>query len=154
MSAPVWHGAWLVAVLGVLWGCSGIGGPSRTFANGSPVPMVDAACVTRIRPLYDKLRDIDSRLNVGLVQAAYSEKLGDVRVVYDEIVRGGPLIGACFDAGSKLQDALNEYNAANTRWTECIRDTNCTVDDDALPAMQGRWTMATKLLDEVALTFP
>lgn len=44
---------------------------------------MDAACEERIQPFYDALRDVDSRLDVGLNKAAYSEKLGDIRVVYD-----------------------------------------------------------------------
>lgn len=139
----------------IVGGCGALGAPTRTSANGSPVAVVDQDCATRLRPLYDKAQDLSSRLNVGLTQSAYNDKLGDVRVTYDAVVRGGALpTGACFDTGKKLETALNEFVTADNRWTACIADVNCTVKTDALPEMQTHWATASRLIDEVALALP
>ena len=134
-------------------GCGGA--PTRTLPNGSPVTVIDQDCVGRLQPLYDALRDLDSRLAVGLVRNDYGTRLGDIRVVYDDAVREGPFSGdGCFAAVQKLEGAFNEFISANNRWGDCISDTGCDVDTDALPEMQRRWATAGDLLDEVALALP
>jgi len=143
----------LALIAGLLVGCGGA--PARTLPNGSPVAVIDQDCADRIEPLYDVLKDLSSRLNVGLSKVQYAERLGDVRVEYDDAIRGGTFpSGACFTTVKKLEDALNEHIAANNRWGDCIASPSCDVDTDALPELRTHWTRASALVEEVALALP
>lgn len=146
----------LLAYLGLIALLAACGGaPTRTLPNGSPVAVVDQECADRIKPLYDKLHDLDGRMDVGLTRPDYNNRLGDIRVVYNDVVDAGTIpSGACFDSAKKLEDALNQYITANGTWGDCIADVNCTVDTDALPKMRLNWSRASDLLDEVRLALP
>lgn len=122
--------------------------------NGSPIAIVDEACGTRLRPLYDALRDVDARLDIGMNRAQYGEKLGDVSVAYNTAAVGGFTAGACLDTAKALETALNDYIAANTAWGDCIESSSCDVDTDALPGMRTRWERASGILDQVLYAFP
>src|SRR5688500_7971453 len=120
----VWISGGLVALL-VACG----GAPQRTLFNGQVVAVIDEACAARIKPFYDALRDLNSRLGVGLNKPAYSEKLGDISVVHDAAVREGPFeSGACIDNMRKLESAFTAYTDAGNKWDACIRETGCSMD--------------------------
>ena len=142
----------LVLIVALL--ATGCGAPSRTMPNGSPVTVLDQACADRIQPLYNAERDLDSRLNVGLVETDYSTRVGDVRVAYDAAGRAGPFeAGACFEAAEKLQSVLNEYTAALSIWTACIGNVGCTLDS-IKAQLQTHWAQASSLLDDVQYALP
>jgi hypothetical protein len=97
-----------LVLLLVLVACGGT--PTRTLPNGVPVAVIDQSCPTRLKPLYDALREMDSRLSVGMGKADYTSRLGDVRVKYDAVTGEGDFpAGACFDTAVKLQDATNGH---------------------------------------------
>lgn len=85
--------AGLLLVL-VLSGCSASGadaptGPLLPPPTPTPTPtpeIVSETCRTATSGLVDKLGQIDSRLNVGLVFRDYSERVGDAQVEYDAVV--------------------------------------------------------------------
>jgi hypothetical protein len=142
----------LVLVALLLLACDGA--PSRTLPNGSPVAVVDQACADRIRPLYDAMSDLNSRLNVGLSKQDYATRVGDIQVVYDRMVAGGPFgPGACVQTAQKLETAGTEYIQAHTKWNDCLTNTACS-NDSIRPTLQGHWATASRLLTEVQYALP
>lgn len=93
----------------------------------------------------EALEDLDSRLNVGLNFANYSERVGDIRVAYDRI--GFEDLGAgCIEhVGVHAEDAMNAYIRANNVWNDCISDIDCT-NDSIRADLQAEWADATDLI--------
>lgn len=95
--------------------------------------------------LLDELAELDSRLDIGLSYVNYSEKVADVRVAYDRIEFEELELECVSRVGVHAETALNEYTKAVSRWGDCIESPSCSVDDDAQPAMQKRWSRAGRL---------
>lgn len=138
-----------IAVL-VLAGC----GPA-TDANGSPIPpdSVSSDCATALADLTDALFELDSRLNVGLSFAAYSEKLADARVAYDKVKFGNLDTDCILGVGQPAEKAMNEYIKAYTTWNDCIKKTGCDTDS-VTPQLQSHWSISTRTLAEVKKRLP
>jgi len=90
------------------------------------------------------LHEMDSRLNVGLSYASYSDRLGDISVAYDASLaslKGPDALQCLTDVAVPAEAALNHYLAAQRRWSRCIDDIGCDVDSiDG--ALQSRWQRA------------
>jgi hypothetical protein len=96
--------------------------------------------------LIDTLKEVDSRLNVGLSQSELSDKIGDASVAYDDI-NAKALRGTCLSAGAKLETAFNNYVDTVSTWSDCIYDYGCDVDNDILSSMQAKWAVASRAVD-------
>lgn len=95
----------------------------------------------------ETLQDLDSRLDVGLTFAAYSERVGDTRVAYDR-VDIEDLDGGCLEhVGVPAEDAMNAYIRANNTWNDCISDIDCD-NDSITPDLQSEWADASQLVGE------
>lgn len=105
-------------------------------------------CSDATTPLDTALGDLNSRLSVGLPFAEYSNKVGDVRVAYDALVKivDGPGVSAeCLSGVATIQEkAFNNYVDAYDVWNKCVQDYNCSFDDgsDALKQAQANWSKA------------
>ena len=133
-------------------GCTAPGAPST---SASPSPTDDALasviddqtslgdCEEQLGPFLAAMTEVDSRLNVGLSLAEYSERLGDARVAYDAIDYGA-ITGGCTNAvGVPLEDAYNLYVQSLTAWNDCMATSGCTLESIE-PDMQAKWEDASE----------
>lgn len=140
----------LITVLTV--GCGG-GAPADANATPKPPDAVSSECAAALAGLTDALIEIDSRLNVGLTYANYSDRVATARVAYDKI-KPTTLEADCLTGvASPEEDILNEYIDAYNVWNECIAKTGCT-NDSIMTELQGHWTKATGLLTAVKKRLP
>jgi hypothetical protein len=153
-----------LAIIGVLIGACSTSGvvPGAGATSGSadgPIttatPALDSVsedCVEEAGDFFDALMDLDSRLDVGLNFADYSERVGDAKVAYDRI-DVDELDPRCIVIAAKAEDAYNHYAEAYNTWNGCIGDADC--DNDSIrPALQAEWADASDLLDEVEEALP
>lgn len=118
-----------------------------------PPGSVSQACADALEDLTDALFELDSRLNVGMVFAAYSEKVADARVAYDRL-KPAELDADCLrGVGSPAEDVMNEYIKAYSTWNDCITKTGCT-NDSIMSELQAHWAKATSTLAEIKKRLP
>ena len=111
-------------------------------ADGNPD---SAECQQQLGELNKALKEIDSRLDVGLTQSELNGFVGDASVEYDR-VRFGSLPGTCtLTVGVQLENALNNYIKSNNRWNSCISNFGCDIDSID-PYLQKQWASAAKNL--------
>lgn len=105
-----------------------------------------AACEQELGDLITSLEEVESRLAIGLPYADYRDRVADARVAYDRI-DFGELEQACVsEVGVFVEQGLNRYQRAATRWGNCIADFDC--DTDSIdPALQREWNRASDLID-------
>lgn len=97
------------------------------------------------------LKELDSRLSVGLPYADYSEKVGDVQVAYDSSVDDILELpaGCLTDVGAKLEDAFNRYREVKDIWSDCIEDYDCNFGEGKVNArVQRKWAAATRSIEK------
>lgn len=162
--------AFVLALIAVLAACGGAAGtPAPTGPTPAPTatprptpsptpsapPSISQGCVDQLRDTLDALEELDGRLNVGLTQSAYSERVGDVSVAYSRLDPDD--LGAeganCLETGSLLEDAFNAYVSANTRWSDCFQQSGCTTDS-IISVLRGHWSTAHDKIVEARRTFP
>jgi hypothetical protein len=103
-------------------------------------------CRRSTRPLLNKLHDLDSRLDIGLNYDEYTDKVGDVRVAYDQVT---PRLGSqteCITAvGIPAEAAFNQYVKASNIWGDCFDDIDC--ETDAIePELHKHWSKASNAI--------
>ena len=100
------------------------------------------------KPLRDSLAQIDSRLDVGLSDEDYGDRLGDVQVAYDAAVPQLKGLGPrCIGVAVALENALNSYNKVLNAWGDCIDDYNCDFSEgEANKKAQAGWAKAGRAL--------
>ena len=104
-----------------------------------------AECQQQLGGLMKALKEIDSRLDVGLTQSELNGYVGDASVEYDR-ARFGSLPTTCtLTVGVPLENALNNYIKSNNRWNSCISNFGCDVDSID-PYLQKQWAAAAKNL--------
>lgn len=130
-----------------------LGGGGGNPATSKPAGIeVSDECVAAFADLTDELTELNSRLNVGLNFADYSERVGSVRVAYDRI-KFSNLDAVCIDAiGVPEEDALNAYVRAYNTWNDCIAAAACNDSTDR--NLQMEWGKATDLLNDVREILP
>ena len=107
-----------------------------------------ATCVKQLRPLADALSELDSRLDVGLNYAQYSELVATAKVKYDRVNWDKGMRGpGCARTAILLERALNKYTAAYRRWNACIESPSCDTDS-ITTKLQGAWKDATRAVDQ------
>jgi hypothetical protein len=105
------------------------------------------SCKQQMEPLLESLSELDSRLGVGLSYDEYTDKVGNVRVAYDDIDFAEVSDTACLsDVGVPGEKALNQYAKAANVWSSCFDDFNCS-NDSIKPTLQRHWSKATLLID-------
>jgi hypothetical protein len=119
---------------------SGCGGPSAAEKQAKAAAQQHAKCKADIGPFLTALKDLNSRLDVGLSFQAYSDQVGNVKVAYDR-VPFKQLSLPCLKVGGPAEGALNAYISAYSVWNKCIGDTYCSTDSiDS--ELQGHWETA------------
>lgn len=105
------------------------------------------ACASTYSDLQDAVREMNSRISVGLTYANYSTEVADVRVAYDTTDFGDEDDIDCLSTvGLPLEQALNQYVKAGNRWDECFEDIYC--ENDSIEAeLQAHWAKASRFLD-------
>ncbi|WP_217924506.1 hypothetical protein [Miltoncostaea oceani] len=105
-----------------------------------------AACEQELGELITSLEEVQSRLSIGLPYADYRDRVADARVVYDRIDFDDVEPGCTQDVGVFVEQGLNRYIRAATRWGNCIEDFECDIDSID-PALQREWNRASDLID-------
>ena len=105
------------------------------------------SCKEKIGPFLTALQDVDSRLDVGIIQADYSTIVGEAAIKGNRIladysmtadeaalklnrVGGSSLSDDCKEALHLGLDVLGLYEYVNTEWNDCIFDDYCDTDTD------------------------
>lgn len=104
-------------------------------------------CEGQLSDLLTEVRELDSRLAVGLPYADYSRQVGSIRVAYDQVPFPQLSLDCSGDVGIALEDALNSYVKAGNVWGDCIEDFGCDVDGID-PQLQEEWTKASGQLSD------
>lgn len=102
-------------------------------------------CSAALQGLTDSLDQVNSRLAVGINNAGYGERLGDVRVEYDKLDIDAitAIDSECLDAAAKLENAFNLFVQVHTLWNDCIADYGCDFSEGQTNATaQNKWTRA------------
>jgi hypothetical protein len=105
-----------------------------------------AACDRALGPLLKQLRELDSRLDVGLNYDEYTTEVGDIRVVYDSVVEQAEDPACLTSVGIPAEEALNEYAKAAGKWGDCFDDINCDTDSIE-PTLRKYWDRASTSID-------
>lgn len=105
-------------------------------------------CETQTGDLSDAVREIDSRLSIGLSYDEYGNRVGDARVAYDQL----PITDierACLKkVAVKLEAALQKYIDVYNDWGTCIEDFNCDFSQgQPNEKAQAAWLASSTLLD-------
>lgn len=107
-------------------------------------------CTAATSDLLETLGDLNSRLDVGLNYAAYSEKVGDVSVAYDKAI--DELVDVddvCLNSVAvPLENATNRYIDVQNIWSDCIDDYDCIFSEGATNRkVQRKWLNASRFVD-------
>jgi hypothetical protein len=109
--------------------------PSARSDAGSPPESAHSACKRQTGATFAALQELNSRLDVGLRQAEYSSKVGDVQVVFDRL-RGQELDPGCARVVQALDKVLSFHSSASTSWNGCLVEDHCY---DAAERVQAQW---------------
>lgn len=107
-------------------------------------------CVSATEELHEALRQVDSRLNVGLNVGELSDRLGDVSVAYDSLDFEAMEAKCTLNVGIALEDALNQYIKSLNRWERCVDDFGCSVEGAVLKKLRRHWREAGERLEHVS----
>ena len=122
--------------------------PSPT-ARPTSLPSLSAepTCPRPMIRFIDALRELDSRLGVGLNFSAYSDKVGNAKVAYDRIPFKKLDLDCITKVGVSAEKALNLYVDAYNIWNDCIGDIYCS-NDSITPKLQRKWAQATAKIQQ------
>jgi hypothetical protein len=104
-------------------------------------PAKDPKCNGQIGKWITALQALNSRLNVGLTNAAYTTELGDVSVLYGQIPFKA-MSAACLTPGTEAEKAMNLYITASNAWSACISSLTCS-NAKVKPKLQRDWAKAS-----------
>jgi hypothetical protein len=97
-------------------------------------------CKSQLGPLIHALADLEGHLQVGMNHSEYTQRVGDVKVAYNEIPFKSLKL-RCLRAGTQAEKALNDYLAASTYWSGCIESLACA-DSTEKRVLQAKWAGA------------
>lgn len=142
--------------LAVLGGCGGSSGgtdgPSAEEKAAQQQEEREAAmlaeaqkCERDLKPLREALEELDSRLDIGLDIGEHSDRVADVKVVYDRLNPRSLDRKCIIKSGAQLEKALQAYIDANNIWQDCFDDYDCTFED-VESEIQLKWLAASTRL--------
>jgi hypothetical protein len=106
-------------------------------------------CRSHVAGFVEALRDVDSRLDVGLSYSEYSDAVGDAAVERGRAGNAASAGRACARIANAAESAFNLYNGAVQTWNDCIfddpisiYDVGCTLDDIEFD-LQLNWLKAS-----------
>jgi len=101
-------------------------------------------CRNQVGRFVGALRDIDSRLDVGMTQSDLSDATGDAATLANRIDESA-LAPNCASVFDLAKDALDAYAGTVSAWNDCIWDDDCDPDTDV---DFSPWSDASHYLDE------
>lgn len=139
----------------VVQGC--VENPPHTAASRARAAKayVLAVCKRHAQPLMSALQTLDSRLDIGLTQSEYTDKVGDIQVVYDRVApwfKHLPTNEAsldCLKTVAQAENALNEYVRAQRAWERCFDNLDCS-NKQVRPTLQRHWSRASADLENAS----
>lgn len=87
---------------------------------------LEQRCRSEVEPFVQELRDLSSRLTIGLSYLDYTTRVGDVAVAHGN-VESGSLDAKCLEAASVAEEGLEFHRIAQELWDLCIDIDNCEV---------------------------
>lgn len=137
----------------VLAGCgSGNEGPTRGSGEALSAAEKQALfeeCTGEVSDLMGKLKEIDSRLDIGLTFDEYGDHVSDAKVAYDAVDPESLPKGCLEEVATRAEDALNEYIKAFRLWSDCFDRYACS-NDTIDSKLQARWANASNAIDSAA----
>lgn len=107
-----------------------------------------AKCHRQIGDFVEALRDIDSRLDVGMTQRDLMDAAADAAAERNDVDESA-LSDACDSTYDRAESALQIYAATAMEWNDCIfSDDWCDPDDPDDLDLQTPWSHASDALDE------
>lgn len=103
------------------------------------------ACAGQVQPLIDALSEVDARLDVGLNLDEYGDLVGNASVAYDRM-DPSKLEPECIEVGVPLENALNKYIEASSKWNDCVWELSCE-DAEQDRKLQPRWASAATYIE-------
>jgi hypothetical protein len=104
-----------------------------------------ARCEKLLKDTYSALQEINSRLDVGMVEADYTSAVGEAEAKYDQIDASDAEHNKC-GAYSSMRKALTQYSKASTYWNDCIVSDFCTPSDTTL---NRYWIRSSSILEQI-----
>ncbi|MEZ0578140.1 hypothetical protein [Nocardioides sp. MH1] len=105
-------------------------------------------CHEAVDPTLDALATVDSRLDVGLTMADYSELVGAASVernrLDEDAVKG---IDFCESAVEGIDAALFSYSLTASSWNDCIFESSCDPDTDL--DLSETWADDSETMDAI-----
>src|ERR1700736_4880128 len=92
----------------ILVGCGG--------SNAAGPQAASRPCQSATASTFSALRDLNSRLDVGLNQGDYATQVGNVNVVLNQLP-SRQLPSACQPVLAELSQAVDAYKSANDAWS-------------------------------------
>jgi hypothetical protein len=103
-------------------------------------------CQLDTEEFLDALRELDSRLEVGVQLASYLELVGDAQAAFDRMTAG--VSDDCREqVGIPGAHALNAHIVAGATWNRCIQRVGCDLKSID-PKLQKKWSLASRKLAE------
>lgn len=99
-----------------------------------------------VSPAADRAQELDSRLHIGLSYDEYTDKVGDLKVAYDQVdfdSADADQLDCLTAVGLPAEQALNQYTRAASAWSKCFDDVDCS-NDSVKPTWQRHWAQATR----------
>jgi hypothetical protein len=124
---------------------------SRSASLAAEAQVAYDECLAGTTVLMDALKDMNSRLSVGLTYQDYGEKVGDVQVAYDASVDGIlETASSCLGGvGAKLETAVKRYREVQDIWSDCIDDYGCDFSEGPVnDKVQAKWAQATRGIEK------
>lgn len=105
-------------------------------------------CQATVGGLLRTLKEINSRLNIGLDYQEYSDRLGDVQVEYDAMLDEFDEADCLNLVAIPLEKAFNEYIKVQGLWSDCIADYTCDFDEGEVDRKtQDAWSVAGRSIE-------
>lgn len=138
----------LCAAAGIIW-WNGPHGRAQADAKRQSSAAAEAgrsaACQDLLSDSYTALQGINSRLDVGMTEADYTEAVGQAQAKYDQVDSSKAATHHC-GAYAAMGKILRQYSNASTYWNSCIIDDYCTPSDLKL---NQYWSRSSGLLVKI-----
>ena len=104
-------------------------------------------CLDLVMPLYSKLDDLDTRLDLGLNFTNYSSYLSDIVVAAKLVTAAAVEVygRGCAQLSVYVLTAELDYVDAYDKWNKCISRLSCS-NADVTPKLQDDWSKASDQL--------
>jgi hypothetical protein len=104
-------------------------------------------CQTNLGAVVDRLRDLHSRLDIGLSYGEYADQVGDVIAAYDDIPFKRLRDPTCMaHVGLPAEKAVNQHIEARRLWGDCLDRVDCRAAS-IKPKLRRYWSRSARLTE-------